>query len=352
MQSVGALMEDNFRLHDDMIALYLACVLLHVASDASSSSCSRSAAGQDCMRAALGPPMLEIPEAHSWDVAAHRMSVELERALRAKGGGRTVKDLLPTLPIAVATDKHVLADPKPLRLSSKESWGWPFSLLGSRGEEREEAVQPSPPGDRGGSHKPYSCSLSLVQEACRAYAAQASQPVRAPPRGEKGCPGGCNGVGNCHHDLGLCMCPAGWTGPTCEAPLKRPCTNAYRSLKAFDPLPISHIDAVTKHDLNWSAAGWTASRCAGYCNDDVAACYCGQDSKYAHVPAPKGSPAGTPPVRVGRPMVDPCKPGTDEQGRPARGEKAGSSPAITWDHMYGGEKAWCNAIPGSDVAKR
>lgn len=42
---------------------------------------------------------------------------------------------------------------------------------------------------------------------------------------------------------------------------------------------ISHVDNVTHHDLDWEEPGWLASRCAGYCDEDIAMCYCGYGSK-------------------------------------------------------------------------
>lgn len=46
---------------------------------------------------------------------------------------------------------------------------------------------------------------------------------------------------------------------------------------------------------------------AGLCDDDIAACFC--TGKYGRIPAPEGSPPGTPPVRRGRPMIlEACMP--------------------------------------------
>ena len=47
---------------------------------------------------------------------------------------------------------------------------------------------------------------------CGRYELQAPVPAKPAPRGSKACPGGCNGVGNCHYDLGTCECPAGGYG--------------------------------------------------------------------------------------------------------------------------------------------
>ncbi len=52
----------------------------------------------------------------------------------------------------------------------------------------------------------------------------------------------------------------------------------------------------------------SARAAAGVCDDDIAACYCPGD-KYGRIPAPEGSPPGTPPVQRGRPMIlEACMP--------------------------------------------
>ena len=55
-------------------------------------------------------------------------------------------------------------------------------------------------------------------------------PTKPSPKGSVTCPAGGCGPGNCHFGLGLCMCPAGWSGPTCAQPQKRPCTNRLRQV--------------------------------------------------------------------------------------------------------------------------
>jgi hypothetical protein len=39
-----------------------------------------------------------------------------------------------------------------------------------------------------------------------------------------------------------------------------------------------------------SEPGWTASRCAGVCDDELAICYC--NGTMGRIPAPAGSPPG------------------------------------------------------------
>ncbi len=96
------------------------------------------------------------------------------------------------------------------------------------------------------------CSLVIDREGCRSFLSQTPQPVKPAPRGDKACPGGCGLGGNCHHDLGLCYCPVGWTGDSCEVPQKRPCNHRRRGHS--DPLgvPIQSNDPITKHDFNWT----------------------------------------------------------------------------------------------------
>ena len=45
----------------------------------------------------------------------------------------------------------------------------------------------------------------------------------------------------------------------------------------------------------------------GICDDDIAMCYCPPGTKYGHIPAPEGSPPGTLPVQIGRPLYN-CNP--------------------------------------------
>ncbi|PNH07497.1 putative glucuronosyltransferase, partial [Tetrabaena socialis] len=157
---------------------------------------------------------------------------------------------------------------------------------------------------------------------------------RPAPRGDRECPGGCNNVGRCNYDTGLCDCPAGWAGPGCRTPFKRPCTLSQRVWTEHRTEPHSHIGP-DKRDLDWTNIPQDAlySRCGGICDDDTAICYC--DGPMGRVPAPKGSPPGTPPRRRGRPLVTlHSAPKTTWDGRRAFGE-------VEYDLVYG-PKGYCN----------
>jgi hypothetical protein len=58
------------------------------------------------------------------------------------------------------------------------------------------------------------CDLA-VGDWCSGFAAQRPIPTRPPPAGNRTCRHDCNGVGTCDHGTGICLCPAGWTGPDC-----------------------------------------------------------------------------------------------------------------------------------------
>lgn len=81
----------------------------------------------------------------------------------------------------------------------------------------------------------------------------------------------------------------------CTAISQRPCSTCIIMLVA-DPLSRADIGIIPHIG-------------AGYCDDDVASCWCPPDTKYGHRPAPPGSPPGTPPISWGRPMNDHCRPG-------------------------------------------
>ncbi|GBF96649.1 exostosin-like glycosyltransferase [Raphidocelis subcapitata] len=175
---------------------------------------------------------------------------------------------------------------------------------------------------------------------CGSYYSQAAVPHRPPPVHGARCPGDCSGVGVCHGDRGVCDCPAGWGGPACADPLKRPCTRRYR-IPRNSSVPNSHIGP-DKRDLDWLAPGSTYSRCAGICDDDIAACYCDPklgNPKHGRIPAPPGSPPGTPPVQEGRQLFEPCS-------RLADDGKGHSLDWVGWgvafEKIYG-PNGWCVA---------
>jgi hypothetical protein len=175
---------------------------------------------------------------------------------------------------------------------------------------------------------------------CGGYVNQSAAPHRAPPIHGEPCPGGCSGVGVCHGDSGTCDCPAGWGGPACAAPLKRPCTRAYRQPRN-STAPNGHIGPDMR-DLDWRANGSTYSRCAGICDDDIAACYCDPQlgsPKHGRIPPPPRSPPGTPPIQRGRQLFEPCSRLADD-GRGGRLEWVGWG--VAFDKVYGPE-GWCVA---------
>ncbi|KAJ9526350.1 hypothetical protein QJQ45_009826 [Haematococcus lacustris] len=130
------------------------------------------------------------------------------------------------------------------------------------------------------------CSAA-IGDWCAAFHAQEPVSWKPAPRGSKQCPTSgsppvpCNGVGNCNADSGYCECP-------------------------------------------------------GICDPEVASCWC--DGPQGRIPAPKGSPPGTPPLKRGRPMNTPeCSP---KEG--ADGTKYNAGGWRTWADIYG-PGGWCVA---------
>lgn len=153
------------------------------------------------------------------------------------------------------------------------------------------------------------CHLALG-DWCGKYEKQGLLPLEDPPQGSKECPNNCNNnIGVCDYDIGICNCPAGYSGDDCMTPFKRPCTNRYRD---NGTVAVGHVDKDGR-DLNWTEPGWTASRCGGICDDNIAFCFC--DGKYKHIPAPPGSPYGTKPIQPGRTLGDHCKPKQTKDGK-------------------------------------
>ena len=175
---------------------------------------------------------------------------------------------------------------------------------------------------------------------CGPYISQTAVPRKPAPKFSRRCQHNCNTVGSCDFRTGSCKCPAGWSGDDCRVPQKRPCTNRRGGLSALQPgLPSSHI-APDGRDFNWTVPGWTASRCAGICDEDTAHCYCDTNSTHGRMPAPPGSPPGTPPIKHGRSISEPCKPQTD-----ASGNKVDWG-GIPYEDLYGPD-GWCNAAAGA-----
>ncbi|PNH07165.1 hypothetical protein TSOC_006411 [Tetrabaena socialis] len=176
---------------------------------------------------------------------------------------------------------------------------------------------------------------------CGEFLRQAQVATKPVPRGSTECPGACSGWGNCNHDTGRCECPAGRGGPDCGQEVKRPCTHRYRRPDEHNlSLPMGHINP-DGSDIDVRKPGWVASRCFGHCWDDVATCFCGEDSKFRRIPAPPGSPPWTPPLQWGRPLADGCQPNRDRDGQ--RTFSARMHGMTEYGHIYGPE-GWCNKV--------
>ncbi|PNW76519.1 hypothetical protein CHLRE_11g467660v5 [Chlamydomonas reinhardtii] len=197
------------------------------------------------------------------------------------------------------------------------------------------------------------CSLCAMTRGawCEEYHRQDRVPWKPGPRGDRECPktkwGVCNGVGNCHYDIGVCQCPAGWKGRACDAPDKRPCTNGHKSQNDPVDLIVTHIGA-DGMDLDLSEGGWTASRCAGFCDADRASCWCPPDTKHGRRPPPPDSPPWVRWSQRGRPIGEACKPGKvpNKEGKVVENDwgNKGMSLSDLW-----GPKSWCNADSAGQV---
>jgi hypothetical protein len=174
---------------------------------------------------------------------------------------------------------------------------------------------------------------------CGLYLVQPRLPRKPAPRFGRLCQYNCNNVGICDLHLGSCKCPAGWTGADCRTTQKRPCTNRLGGLnETHRHLPASHIGPDGR-DLNWTEPGWTASRCPGICDEDTGLCFCDTNSTHGRIPAPPGSPPGTPPIKRGRSIIDVCQLKNDSHGNHL------DWGGVPYEHLYG-EDGWCNAAPG------
>jgi hypothetical protein len=126
---------------------------------------------------------------------------------------------------------------------------------------------------------------------------------------------------------------AGVGGQDCSTPDLRPCTNRYRTDRSSST-PASHIGP-NKRDIDWAATGWTPSRCAGVCDDATAICYC-DGPHHGRVPAPEGSPPGTPAVQSGRLLHGNCQRlRSDDKGQPLRW--GAPHAGMTYEDIYGAQ---------------
>ncbi len=67
---------------------------------------------------------------------------------------------------------------------------------------------------------------------------------------------------------------------------------------------------------------------------ETSACFC--DGAYKRIPAPPGSPYGTPPLQRGRPLAEACKPSTNAHNVPVLWG------GLPYEKLYG-PKGWCTA---------
>ncbi|KAG2488357.1 hypothetical protein HYH03_013047 [Edaphochlamys debaryana] len=204
----------------------------------------------------------------------------------------------------------------------------------------------APPCDRSGGK----CAVCALTRGswCEEFFRQDRVPWKPAPRGSKDCPstkwGPCNGVGNCHYDIGVCQCPAGWTGKACDERQLRPCTHMHKTPEMPPYQTISHVGP-DGMDLALTDSGWTASRCGGFCDVDRASCWCPPDTKYGRKPAPPESPPWVRYSVPGRPLMESCKPGRV----PANDSKDAPLVATDWGNKeialedLTGPKGWCNA---------
>ncbi|KAG2488354.1 hypothetical protein HYH03_013044 [Edaphochlamys debaryana] len=196
--------------------------------------------------------------------------------------------------------------------------------------------------DRGGGK----CALCALTRGswCEEYFRQDRVPWKPAPRGSKDCPstkwGPCNGVGNCHYDIGVCQCPAGWKGKACDEKDLRPCTDRHKTDKEPLDSVVSHVgpDGL---DLDLGVGGWTASRCSGMCDIERASCWCPPNTTYGRKPAPPDSPPWVRFSQKGRPIMESCKVGKvpDKDGNLVENGWGNKNLALA-DVL--GPEGWCN----------
>lgn len=192
---------------------------------------------------------------------------------------------------------------------------------GSNAQEASGATAITPmPYDWTDAWEDLSFCKATQGDWCEKYRTQDPLPVKPVPRGDKSCPNDCHNVGNCDYDTGTCWCPAGYGGPDCSTPRKRPCWRMGKD----------------RRDESWTNyEEWSHSRCAGICDDDIAMCYCPPETRHGHIMAPATAPLGSPPIKIGRPLYW-CHPSTDANNNTIKWG------AIKYPDLFGPD-GWCNA---------
>ncbi len=118
-----------------------------------------------------------------------------------------------------------------LKSIAQDTWTAPPASLDDAvyaANERHQGAPREAPGDRVGAGTrrlrtpprwarpcaagPPSPCAGTLGDWCRRWHSAPPVPTRPAVRGAKPCAGGCNGVGSCNHDLGVCQCPAGAPG--------------------------------------------------------------------------------------------------------------------------------------------
>lgn len=140
----------------------------------------------------------------------------------------------------------------PLTSSAQEPDASPISISSSSGSQRHHQHH---------HRRRLARCRGTLGRWCRAFLEQPLLPALPPPAWGRACPGNCSGVGVCNAMTGLCDCPAGWTGPDCSNPQKRPCSAGGHSYRG----PGSEPSVGRSRMLRAAPAGqqiWTAAAAA------------------------------------------------------------------------------------------